>query len=282
MDPRQEVRSRAAEALRKIRSQRPLVHHITNLVVMNDTANVTLHVGALPVMAHAREEVADMVGMAGALVINIGTLEPNWVEAMRIAGRRANERGIPVVLDPVGAGATPYRTETARSLLRDVRAAVVRGNSGEVGSLFGTGGVVKGVESVGGVEDPGALAQGASRAWGAVVAITGKRDIISDGTRTLGVDNGHRWLITLTGTGCMATTMVAAFAAVEPDYLVAAAAGLACFGLAAEVAAREARGPGSFKVALFDALYNMTPEELERGAQIEVLAGQEGRPYGRA
>lgn len=282
MDPRQEVRSRAAEALRRIRSQRPLVHHITNLVVMNDTANVTLHVGALPVMAHAREEVADMVGMAGALVINIGTLEPNWVEAMRIAGRRANERGIPVVLDPVGAGATPYRTETARSLLRDVRAAVVRGNSGEVGSLFGTGGVVKGVESVGGVEDPGALAQGASRAWGAVVAITGKRDIISDGTRTLGVDNGHRWLTTLTGTGCMATTMVAAFAAVEPDYLVAAAAGLACFGLAAEVAAREARGPGSFKVALFDALYNMTPEELERGAQIEVLAGQEGRRYGGA
>ena len=266
-----EVRRRAAQALEAIRSRRPLIHHITNFVVMNDTANVTLHVGALPVMAHAKEEVADMVGMAGALVLNIGTLTPDWVEAMLVAGRRANERGIPIVLDPVGAGATPLRTESGRRLLSELRIGVVRGNAGEIGSLFGTGGVVKGVESLGGVEDPVSLAQEAARAWRTVVAITGKRDIVSDGGRVLGVDNGHPYLTTLTGTGCMSTTMVAAFAAVEDDGLVAAAAALACFGLAAERAAQEARGPASFKVALFDALYNLKPEELETGARIEVL-----------
>lgn len=263
---------RFGEALRRLRAQKPLVHHITNLVVMSDTANVTLLVGALPVMAHAREEVADMVNLAGALILNAGTLEPNWVEAMVVAGRRANERGIPVVLDPVGAGATPYRTETNLGLLREVRVSIVRGNAGEIGSLSGAGGVVKGVESVQGVEDPVAVAQNSARRWGTVVAITGRRDIVADGERVLGVENGHPWLTAVVGTGCMSTTMVAAFAAVEPDPLVAAAGGLACFGLAAELAAREARGPGSFRPALFDALYHMTPEDLEDGARVVALA----------
>ncbi|HEY8498759.1 MAG TPA: hydroxyethylthiazole kinase [Limnochordales bacterium] len=268
-----ELGRRAARALEAIRAQRPLVHHITNFVVMNDTANVTLQVGALPVMAHAREEVGEMVAMAGALVLNIGTLTPDWVESMLAAGRRANELGVPVVLDPVGAGATTLRTESARRLLATLRVRVVRGNAGEIGALYGTGGVVKGVESMGGVEDPLRLAQEAARAWGTVVAITGKRDIVADGRRALGVDNGHPYLTTLTGTGCMSTTMVAAFAAVEPDGLVAAAAGLACFGLAAERAAEQARGPGSFKAALLDALYHLQPADLEQGARIGVLAG---------
>ena len=268
-----ELGRRAARALEAIRAQRPLVHHITNFVVMNDTANVTLQVGALPVMAHAREEVGEMVAMAGALVLNIGTLTPDWVESMLAAGRRANELGVPVVLDPVGAGATALRTESARRLLATLRVRVVRGNAGEIGALYGTGGVVKGVESMGGVEDPLRLAQEAARAWGTVVAITGKRDIVADGRRALGVDNGHPYLTTLTGTGCMSTTMVAAFAAVEPDGLVAAAAGLACFGLAAERAAEQARGPGSFKAALLDALYHLQPADLEQGARIGVLAG---------
>lgn len=268
-----ELGRRAARALEAIRAQRPLVHHITNFVVMNDTANVTLQVGALPVMAHAREEVGEMVAMAGALVLNIGTLTPDWVESMLAAGRRANELGVPVVLDPVGAGATTLRTESARRLLATLKVRVVRGNAGEIGALYGTGGVVKGVESMGGVEDPLRLAQEAARACGTVVAITGKRDIVADGRRALGVDNGHPYLTTLTGTGCMSTTMVAAFAAVEPDGLVAAAAGLACFGLAAERAAEHARGPGSFKAALLDALYHLQPADLEQGARIGVLAG---------
>ncbi len=269
-----EARRRAAQALAAIRAQRPLVHHITNFVVMNDTANVTLQVGALPVMAHAREEVAEMVAMAGALVLNIGTLTPDWVEAMLEAGRRANASEIPVVLDPVGAGATTLRTQSARRLLSELRVRVVRGNAGEIGALYGTGGIVKGVESLGGVDDPVSLARQAARAWRTVVAITGKRDIVTDGSRVLGVDNGHPYLTTLTGTGCMSTTVVAAFAAVEPDGVMAAAGALACFGLAAEAAAQQARGPGSFKVALLDALHRLGPEDLERGARIEVVAGE--------
>lgn len=263
-----EINTKIAEALSRIREQKPLLHHITNFVVMNDTANMTLHVGALPVMAHAPEEVAEMTGMAGALVLNPGTLTLAWVESMLIAGRKANELGIPIVLDPVGAGATRLRTETSLRLLKELQIAVVRGNAGEIGALSGAGGAVKGVESVEGVSDPVAVARTMACERETVVAITGKRDFISDGERTLGVDNGHTWLKTNTGTGCMATTMIAAFAAVERDYLLAAAGGLACFGLAAELAAERAHGPASFKVALFDQIYNLTPEQLATGARV--------------
>jgi len=266
-----EMGDRIAEALSRIRQEKPLIHHITNFVVMNDTANVTLHVGALPVMAHAAEEVSEMVSLAGALVLNPGTLSPAWVESMLIAGRQANQRDIPIVLDPVGAGATKLRTESNLRLLSDLKIAIVRGNSGEIGALSGAGGLVKGVESVAGVQDPIAVARALARERETVVAITGKRDIISDGERVLGVDNGHEWLQTNTGTGCMSTTMIAAFAAVERDYLWAAAAGLACFGLAAELAAEKAMGPASFKVALFDQIYNLTPEQLAEGAKIVEL-----------
>jgi len=262
------INHQIAEALSRIRQTKPLVHHITNLVVMNDTANVTLHLGALPVMAHAHEEVAEMTGMAGALVLNIGTLTLPWIESMRIAGRSANEHGIPNVLDPVGAGATALRTQMSRSLLEELKIAIVRGNAGEIGALSGAGGVVKGVESVEGVEDPAAVAQSMAREQKTVVAIGGKRDILSDGRRVLGVDNGHLWLTTITGTGCMATTAIAAFAAVESDRLIAAAGGLACLGLAAEMAAQKASGPASFKVALLDQLYNLQPEQLAQGAKV--------------
>ncbi|TET50795.1 MAG: hydroxyethylthiazole kinase, partial [Anaerolineales bacterium] len=190
-----------------------------------------------------------------------------------IAGRAANERAVPIVLDPVGAGATRLRTETNLRLLNELKIAVVRGNSGEIGALSGAGGEVRGVESVEGVDDPIAVARAAAKEWGAVVAITGKRDVISDGERVLGVDNGHEWLTTTTGTGCMATTAIAAFAAVEPDYLVAAAGALACYGLAAELAAERADGPASFKVALLDAIYGLTSEQVSEGARVVQLGG---------
>jgi hydroxyethylthiazole kinase len=254
--------AQAAVALARLRQQRPLIHHITNQVVMNDTANVTLHLGALPVMAHAIEEVAEMTGQAGALVLNLGTLTAQGVESMRLAGSRANERGIPVVLDPVGAGATGYRTQTTLALLEDLQIAVVRGNLGEIAALAGQQGMVRGVESIATEGDPQALAGELARRWSAVVAITGARDIVSDGQRMLGVDNGHPWLATVTGTGCMATTAISAFTAVEADRLVATAAALACFGLAAEAAAggtpvgRRGRagtlGPASFKARIVD------------------------------
>jgi hydroxyethylthiazole kinase len=258
----------AAELLDRVRRRRPLIHHMTNWVVMNDTANATLALGALPVMSHAKEEVAEMVDAAGALVLNPGTLYPDLVEAMLIAGKRANEKGVPIVYDPVGVGATAYRNVTAERLMKDLHIDVVRGNSGEVGALAGAGGVVRGVESVEGVSDPVAVARDLARRRATVVAITGKRDILSDGTRVLGVDNGHEMLKTITGTGCMATTVIAVFCAVESDRLLAAASALAGYGLAAQNAARRARGPGSFREALLDSLYHLKPSDLVKGARI--------------
>lgn len=266
------LNERIAELREQVRQQRPLIHHITNFVVMNDTANVTLHIGGLPVMAHAREEVAEMVAMAGALVLNPGTLSPDWIEAMLLAGKRANELGIPIVLDPVGAGATTLRTTSNRRLLEELQIAIVRGNSGEIGTLAGMGGVVKGVEAVVEADDPTAAAQALAQQYHTVVAVTGRRDIVTDGTRVFAVDNGHEWLKTLTGTGCSATTVIAAFAAVERDYVLAAAAGLACFGLAAELATPQAHGPASFKVAFYDALYHLSADQICAGARVTVLS----------
>ena len=162
-----------------MRERKPLVHQITNYVVMNETANATLALGALPVMAHAREEVAEMVRLAGALVLNIGTLSPHWVEAMLIAGKAANEQGVPVVLDPVGVGATTYRTETAKRILDEVRVTVLRGNAGEVATLVGVEAEVRGVESIDAGGDAADLAQQAARSLELVASVTGPGDPVS-------------------------------------------------------------------------------------------------------
>jgi hydroxyethylthiazole kinase len=256
--------------LAAIRERRPLVHQITNFVVMNETANVTLAVGALPVMAHAREEVEEMVGLAGALVVNIGTLAPHWVDAMLLAGAAASQTGVPVVLDPVGAGATRYRTETARRILDEVDVTVLRGNAGEVATLVGVQAEVRGVESIGGGGDPAELARAAARTLGVVASVTGAVDHVSDGERTLSVANGHELLGSITGTGCMASAVTGCFLAGKPpDPLAAAAEALAAFGVAGEDAAVEARGPGSFHVNLYDALAALDPTTLSGRARIE-------------
>ncbi len=256
-------------ALRELRERKPLVHQITNYVVMNETANATLALGALPVMAHAREEVEEMVALAGALVLNIGTLSPHWIEAMLLAGKAANERGVPVVLDPVGAGATRFRTETARRLLDEVKVAVLRGNQGEVATLVGVQAEVRGVESIGAGGEPADLARAAARNLGLVASVTGQIDHVSDGDRVLAVANGHELLAAVTGTGCMSSAITGCFLAVEPDRpLEAAAEALAAFGVAAEDAARDAQGPGSFHVGLYDALAALEPETLDARAKI--------------
>ncbi len=257
------------QTLRELRKRKPLVHQITNYVVMNQTANATLALGALPVMAHAREEVEEMVALAGALVLNIGTLSPQWVDAMLLAGKAANEHGIPVVLDPVGAGATGYRTETARRLLDEVKVAVLRGNQGEVATLVGVEAEVRGVESIGAGGEPADLARTAARNLGLVAAVTGPVDHVSDGDRVLAVANGHELLAAVTGTGCMSSAITGCFLAVAPDKpLEAAAAALAAFGVAGEDAARHAEGPGSFHVGLYDALAALEPETLDMRARI--------------
>ena len=255
--------------LRTLRERKPLVHQITNYVVMNETANVTLALGALPVMAHAREEVEEMVGLAGALVLNIGTLSPPWVEAMLAAGKAANAAGVPVVLDPVGAGATSYRTRTARQILDEVDVAVLRGNQGEVATLVGVEAEVRGVESIGVDGEPADLARAAAQHLGVVVSVTGQVDHVSDGKSVLAVANGHELLTTVTGTGCMSSAITGCFLAVKRDAaLEAAAEALAAFGVAAEDAARDARGPGSFHVGLYDALAALDPEALDGRARI--------------
>jgi len=240
------VAALVAERLAAIRERKPLIHHITNLVVMNETANATLAIGALPVMAHAREEVAEMVGIAGALVLNVGTLTPELIDSMAVAGRRANELGVPVVLDPVGAGATRLRTESVARLLRELKVTIVRGNAGEIGVVAGAGGEVRGVESYGAKGDLVEVGRRLAKLYGTTAAISGKRDIIVDGQRVGYCDNGHALLTKITGTGCVATTVIAAFAAT---------AGYAALGIAGEVAAERASGPGTFQPALFDALY---------------------------
>jgi hydroxyethylthiazole kinase len=252
-----------------LREGRPLVHQITNYVVMNETANATLALGALPVMAHAREEVEDMVALAGALVLNVGTLSPHWVEAMILAGRAANARDVPVVLDPVGAGATRYRTDTVRRILDEVQVTVLRGNQGEVATLVGVEAEVRGVESIGVGEEAGELARAAGRSLSVVASVTGPVDHISDGDRVLAVANGHELLAAVTGTGCMSSAITGCFLAAKPEAtLEAAAEALAAFGVAAEDAAVEARGPGSFHVGLYDALAALRPDTLDERARI--------------
>jgi hydroxyethylthiazole kinase len=263
------VTTSPGQALRELRKRKPLVHQITNYVVMNETANATLALGALPVMAHAREEVEEMVALAGALVLNIGTLSPHWVDAMLLAGKAANEHGVPVVLDPVGAGATRYRTETARRLLDQVKVAVLRGNQGEVATLVGVQAEVRGVESIGAGGEAADLARTAARNLELVASVTGPVDHVSDGERVLAVANGHELLAAVTGTGCMSSAITGCFLAVARDRPLDAAAGaLATFGVAAEDAAVDAKGPGSFHVGLYDALAALEPGTLDVRAKI--------------
>jgi hydroxyethylthiazole kinase len=262
----------AGASLRAMREQKPLVHQITNYVVMNETANATLALGALPVMAHAGEEVEEMTRIASSLVLNIGTLSGHWVDAMLLAGGAATARNIPVVLDPVGAGATEYRTETARRILERVGVTVLRGNAGEIATLVGAYAEVRGVESIGTGMEPAELARTAARSLGVVASVTGPVDYVSDGERVLAVANGHALLATVTGTGCMSSAITGCFLAAKPgEPLEAAAEALAAFGVAAEDAARGAEGPGTFHARLYDGLYALDPDTLDERVRIEEL-----------
>jgi hydroxyethylthiazole kinase len=258
------------QSLRVLRERKPLIHQITNYVVMNETANATLALGALPVMAHAPEEVEEMASVAGALVLNIGTLSQHWIEAMLLAGKAANAAGAPVVLDPVGAGATRFRTETARRILDEVDVAVVRGNAAEVATLAGREAEIRGVESMesGGAE----LASAAAQVLGCVASVTGPVDHVSDGERTFAVSNGDPLLATVSGTGCMSSAVTGSFLAVRANApLEGATEALIAFGVAGEDAAREAKGPGTFHAALYDALYALDPDTLDGRARVNEL-----------
>jgi hydroxyethylthiazole kinase len=242
--------SAAKAALEKIAAAKPLVHQITNVVVTNDTANLTLGYGALPVMAYAPEEVAEMAALSQALVLNIGTLSREEIAAMLIAGKSAADHGVPIVLDPVGAGATRFRTESALRLLDELPIAVLRGNRGEIGALVGSG-EVRGVEAVG-AEDPRAVAEAAHARFGPAVAVTGPVDVVVGGGKALLVHNGDPLLGRITGSGCMATAAIGVFLAAGAAAPLQAALALATYGLAAERAADGAPGPGTFRSRLLD------------------------------
>jgi len=267
-----ELAQKAADNLKRVRERKPLVHSITNYVVMNYTANALLACGASPVMAHAAEEVEEMVSLAGALVLNIGTLSPPWIEAMLKAGKRANALHVPVILDPVGAGATRLRTDSAKRLIEGVSIRVIRGNASEILSLGGgkPGSRTKGVDSVHTVDQAAETAMALAKELKTTLAITGVVDLITDGERVCRVMNGHEMMGRITGTGCTATVIIGAFLSVDPNALEAATTGLAYFGLAGEKAAAKTLAPGSFQIALLDALNEMKEDELRAGAKIQV------------
>ncbi len=259
----------ARRDLAAIREQKPLVHNITNFVVMNTTANTLLAMGASPVMAHAEKEVEEMVSFAGALVLNIGTLTDAWVDAMVKAGKKANSLGTPVVLDPVGSGATAFRTASAKRIIDEVQVSVIRGNASEILSLRSDDSRTRGVDAVHSVDEAAETARVLAGELGTTLAITGPTDLVTGGERVIRVSNGHELMGYVTGTGCAATATIGAFLAVDEDPVAATAAALAFFGLAGQRAAGQAAAPGSFQTALIDALYTITPGDLAEGARFD-------------
>ncbi len=257
------------ESVQSIRKASPVVHNITNYVVMNSTANALLAIGASPVMAHAVEEMEEMVNIASALVVNIGTLSRDWIKAMFKAAERANARGIPVILDPVGAGATGFRTETAREFIRTFRPCLIRGNASEIMSVFENTGKTKGVDSTEASHDAVSAGRGINETYGSVVCISGETDYIIGTGRIIKVRNGHPMMTRVTGLGCTATALCGAFAAVNEDRTQAAAHAMAVMGIAGEMAAERASGPGTLQVGLYDALYNLSIDGISQRLKIE-------------
>ena len=260
----------AAEVLERVRRDKPLVHHLTNFVTIYDCANIVKVFGASPVMAHAREEVADMAKIASSLVLNIGTLTTEFVDAMLLAGISANEKKIPVVLDVCGAGATRFRDEKCQEILDAVEVSIIKGNSSEVARIAGEDVKTRGVDAADIESNLLGVAHSLAGERGCTVVITGKDDIVADMKRAIWVHNGHPMMANVVGTGCMATSVIGAFAAVETDHVVASVSGLICYEVAAEIAAQVAAGPGSFKENLYDAVYNLDSGTIRRMQKIEL------------
>lgn len=246
-----------------IREKSPLVHNITNYVVMNTTANALLSLGASPVMAHAENEAADMVNIANALVINIGTLSDPWIKAMFKAADQAGKKGIPIILDPVGAGATEYRTSTAQKLLQTSPVSIIRGNGSEIMALCQKEMSTKGVDSTNASDIAIDSARALNKEFGSVVCITGEIDYIISKENLFTVKNGHAMMPKVTGLGCTASALCAAFAAVNPDFDTAAAHAMAVMGIAGELAAKNAAGPATLQLNFIDTLYKLSETQIQ-------------------
>ncbi|MFH1198748.1 MAG: hydroxyethylthiazole kinase [Candidatus Omnitrophota bacterium] len=254
--------------LEKIRRSQPVVHHLTNWVTIYDCANILKVIGASPVMAHAKEEVADMAQIASSLVLNIGTLTVDFIDSMKIAARSANKKGIPVVLDVCGAGATKLRDDKVFELLNETRIDIIKGNASEIARIAGEQVQTKGVDAAEVESDLMHLAKKLAQDRNCTVVITGKEDIIVDKNKCYLVKNGDVMMTHVVGTGCMATSIIGAFAAVEKDLSLAAASALVCYEIAAELAAQKVKGPAKFKELLFDYLYNLDKNTIGKRQKI--------------
>lgn len=258
-----------SDVLEKVRIQKPVIHHITNWVTIYDCANIVKVFGASPVMAYAKEEVAEMASLASALVLNIGTLTVDIIDAMLIAGIAANRKGIPVVLDVCGAGATKFRDDKCFEILDDVAVDIIKGNASEIARINGEDVRTRGVDAAPIEKNLQEVATGLAKKRNCTVVITGIDDIVADGKRTVMVKNGHPMMACIVGTGCMASSVIGTFAAVERDLVSASVAGLVCYEVAAEMAAKAVQGPGTFKEKLFDAVFSLNADTADRMQRIE-------------
>lgn len=266
-----EIREKVSKLISLVREKNPLIHHITNYVTVNDCANITIAIGGSPVMADDINEASDMASIASALVINIGTLNSRTVESMIASGRKANEIGIPVILDPVGIGATSFRTKATEDLIKKIQFSVIRGNMSEIKMIAGVESKIKGVDSIGSKEGGEEIALSLSKRLSCIVAITGARDIISDGRRICIIKNGHSMLSKVTGTGCMTTSLIGSFCGASSDYYLSAIAGITAMGLAGEKSFEALSVKtylGDFKVSIFNIIASLTEEDVLKGGNL--------------
>lgn len=252
----------------KVRNDRPLVHIITNYVTVNDCANVTICAGGSPIMTDEVKDINDISRIASAVVLNIGTLNERTVEAMIHAGVIANKNSVPVIFDPVGAGASNYRNQVVETILSKVKVAVIKGNAGEINFIAGMGGEVRGVDSVSQGSDSSAV-EALAKKYNCIAAMSGETDFVSDGEKTLKLSNGSSLMDRVSGTGCMLSCVVASYVGANGPSVESVASAITAFTVAGELAEPNSKGPGSFKVSLFDSLSNLTDDELDSMAKVQ-------------
>ncbi len=267
--PMDKIRIDAYSLLEKVRANKPVVHHLTNWVTINDCANIVKVLGASPVMAHAKEEAAQMASIASSLVLNIGTLTPEFVRAMKIAAKSAHKKGIPVILDVCGAGATQLRDKKSFELLDETKINIIKGNASEIARISGEPVKTKGVDAGHVSKNMIEIARDLARRRKCTVVVTGKEDIVTDGKKTYIIKNGHPMMTHVVGTGCMAASAIGTFSAVESDLAYAAACALVCFEVASECAVKLSGGPGTFKEKIFDCLFKLDKKTIAKMQKVE-------------
>lgn len=256
----------------KVKSLKPVIHHLTNWVTIYDCAGIVKTFGASPVMAHAPEEMEDMTSIASSLVLNIGTLTLDFIEAMKKAGKTANKKGIPIILDVCGAGATHLRNEKCFELLNTLKIDIIKGNASEIARIAGENVKTQGVDSSETGLNSVEIAQKLADQRQCTVVTTGATDIVTGAGKIILIKNGHPLMSSVVGTGCMAASVIGTFAAVEKDLITASAFGLVCYEVAAEIAAEKTNAPGSFKTKLYDEVYLLQKEDVEKRQKIESLS----------